>query len=341
MRQENDCMSVDLSTRYLGISLANPLVASSGPNTSEADRLKQLQDAGVAAAVLPSLFEEQIAHQEEQLERLYGNQADSFAESLTYFPEVGPFGTGPDDYLRLVESAKKAVAIPIIGSLNGSSTGGWTKYAKAIQDAGADALELNAYLVATDPDQSASDIENQYIDLVKIVRETVTIPLAVKIGARFSSIPNFARKLIAAGADGLVLFNRFRAPDIDLDTLQVRPEVVLSSPHELRLPLRWIAIIRDHLSASLAASTGIHTASDVLKGLLVGANVVMMTSVLIKQGSGCIQEILREMTEWMEQNEYRSVEQLRGSLSLGNCPDPSAFERANYMKALVEYAMKH
>ncbi|MBN1854682.1 MAG: dihydroorotate dehydrogenase-like protein [Pirellulales bacterium] len=334
-------MSVDLSTRYLGISLANPLVASSGPNTSEADRLKQLQDAGVAAAVLPSLFEEQIAHQEEQLERLYGNQADSFAESLTYFPEVGPFGTGPDDYLRLVESAKKAVAIPIIGSLNGSSTGGWTKYAKAIQDAGADALELNAYLVATDPDQSASDIENQYIDLVKIVRETVTIPLAVKIGARFSSIPNFARKLIAAGADGLVLFNRFRAPDIDLDTLQVRPEVVLSSPHELRLPLRWIAIIRDHLSASLAASTGIHTASDVLKGLLVGANVVMMTSVLIKQGSGCIQEILREMTEWMEQNEYRSVEQLRGSLSLGNCPDPSAFERANYMKALVEYAMKH
>lgn len=333
-------MSVDLATRYLGISLDHPVVASAGPLTAGVDELQRLEDAGIAAAVLPSLFEEQINHDEKQVAMLYDHQADSFAESLSYFPEIGAEGGTPDDYLRMIEKAKAVVSIPILASLNGASPGGWTRYAKQMQEAGADAIELNIYFVATDPEMTAEDVEARYVELVALVREAVSIPLSVKIGARFSSIPNFAQKLIGAGAEGLVLFNRYRAPDIDLSTLQVRPDVVLSRRDELRLPLRWIGILRDQVSVSLAATTGVHTAGDVVKALLVGADVAMITSGLLKRGIECIGEIVQELRAWLEENEYHSVQQIKGSMSLGNCPDPSAFARANYMKTLVDFAME-
>lgn len=332
-------MSVDLSTRYLGIPIEHPIVASAGPATSGVDALCRLEDAGVAAAVLPSLFEEQITHEEHQLAMLYDHQADSFAEALSYFPEVELTESGPEDYLRKLTEAKSAVSFPIIASLNGASPGGWTRYAKRMQDAGADAIELNVYFVATDPEMTALDVEDRYVDLVASVRESVSVPLAVKIGTRFSCIPNFAQKLAAAGADGLVLFNRYRSPDIDLQTLQVKPEVVLSRADELRLPLRWIGILRDQLSISLAASTGVHTAADVIKALLVGADVAMMTSALIRSGVGCIPQIVAGVSLWLEENEYASVEQIKGSMSMANCPDSSAFARANYMATLVNYSM--
>ncbi len=335
-------MAVDLSTRYLGMSLKNPLgVAACSPLTGDVDMLKRLEDAGAAFAVMPSLFEEQIEHEEMEVARLYDYQTESFAESLTHFPEFTYYNTGPHEYLRRIEQSKNAVSMPIIGSLNGSSPGGWVRYAKMIEEAGADALELNIYFVPTDPHVTADDIEARYADLVASVRQSVSIPLAVKIGPNFSSLPHFARRLALAGADGLVLFNRYVEADIDLDNLEIKPDLVLSNRHEARIPLRWIAILRDQLDISLAGNSGIHRMQGVVKLLLAGADVTMMASIVLMKGPGVISTILGELQLWLEEQEYVSVEQLKGSMSRGNCPDPSGLERANYMKALTTFTMEH
>ena len=334
-------MSVDWSTRYLGLELESPLVASAGPLTRELESLMRLQEAGAAAVVLPSLFSEQIEHEEQEMNRLYEYQAESFAESLSYVPEMreygGEYGTGPDRYLEQVEAARQRLSIPVIASLNGHSEGAWTRYARAIQDAGADALELNIYFVPTDPDITSEQVEQRYVDLVAAVRQTVTVPLAVKIGPQFSSLPNFGRRLAEAGADGLVLFNRYLEPDIDLEQLEVVPHLVLSSRFELGAPLRWISILREHLGVSLAASSGVYEPEDALKLLLAGADVVMMTSALLKKGVGHLTRMRAGMQEWLEEREYESINQMRGSMSRANVPDPAALERANYMRALASY----
>lgn len=334
-------MSVDLSTNYLGIRLRSPLVASASPLTAKLESLQKLEQAGAAAAVLPSLFEEQIEHEEQQLAKLHDYHAESFAESLSYFPEQEDYRVGADDYLRLIQDAKKRLAIPIIGSLNGSSTGGWTRYAKAIEEAGADALELNIYFVPTEPLMTAQDVEQQYVELVETVRSGVSIPLSVKIGPNFSSLPNFAVRLTAAGASGLVLFNRYLEPDIDLDQLQAVPHLVLSQRSELRAPLRWIAILREHINGSLAATSGVHQAEDAIKLLLAGADVTMMASVLLAHGVARIGQIQNDIAAWLEEKEYDSIEQMKGSMSRANCPDPGALERGNYMKALASYTSEH
>ena len=330
-------MKVDLSTKYLSLTLASPLVASAGPSTGNVDSLQQLEQAGISAAVLPSLFEEQITHHEREVNNLYEYQAYAFAESLTYFPELEDYNTGPKSYLKRLEAAKQAVSIPIIGSLNGASPGGWTKYAKAMQESGADALELNIYFIPTEPELTAADVEKQYVDLVASVREAISIPLSVKLGQNFTALPHFAHQLMEAGADGLVLFNRYLEPDIDLQSLQVVPQLVLSNRHELRAPLRWIAILRDQLPISLAATSGVHFAEDVIKLLLAGADVVMMTSALLKHGMSYVSELTEQLRDWLDVNEYKSVEQLKGSMSRENCPNPNELDRANYMKALVSF----
>ncbi|MCA9119440.1 MAG: dihydroorotate dehydrogenase-like protein [Planctomycetaceae bacterium] len=335
-------MSVDLSTYYLGMKLKNPLgVAACPPLTGNLDMLQRLEEAGASVAVLPSLFEEQIEHDELEFNRLFEYQSESFAEALTHFPELQNYNTGPRDYLRHIEAAKQTVGMPIIGSLNGASTGGWIRYARMIEEAGADALELNIYFVPTDADMTSAEVERRYVDLVGEVRQSVALPLAVKIGPNFTSLPNFAQHLVAAGADGLVLFNRYVEADIDLDTLQMKPDLVLSNRHEARVPIRWIAILRDQLQSSLAATSGVHRMQGALKLLLAGADVTMMASILLMKGPPILATILAELTAWLEENDYKSVEQMKGSMSRGNCPDPSALERANYMKALTNYTMEH
>jgi len=333
-------MSIDLRTKYLGMELKNPLVVSACPLTQKVDSLRRLEQAGAAAAVLPSLFEEQIEHEEVSMSDVQDFGTESFAESLTYFPEPGDYRTGPQAYLESIAAAKRAVSIPVIASLNGSSTGGWLRYATMMQDAGADALELNVYFVAADLELTSRDVESRYLDLVMAVKESVSIPLAVKVGPYFSSMGNMARRLADAGADGLVLFNRFIQPDIDLEDLETSSKLVLSSPYELLVPLRWIAILHNRVSASLACTSGIHDASGMLKALLVGADVGMVASVLYKKGIEQVKAILDGVTEWMEEKEYQSVEQLRGSMSRENCPDPAAFQRGNYMKALTSFTGK-
>lgn len=333
-------MTVDLTTTYLGLTLKNPLVASASPLTGSVESLRRLEEAGAAAAVLPSLFEEQIEHEEMQVARLYEFGAESFAESLSYFPQLQDYNLGPGEYLRSVEAAKRAVSMPIIGSLNGSSEGGWTHYARAIQDAGADALELNVYFVPSSPLLTAADVEQRYVDLVTAVRQSVSIPLAVKIGPNFSALPNFAARLIAHGADGLVLFNRYLEADIDLATLQFKPDLVLSNRHESRTAMRWIAILRDSLPrASLAATGGVHRMQGLVKVLLAGADVAMLASVLIKMGPGYLTPLLEQTRRWLVENEYQSIAQLKGSMSMSHCPDPSALVRTNYMKTLMNYAV--
>ena len=334
-------MNVDLRTTYLGLKLKNPLVASAGPLTGNLETLRQLDESGIAAVVLPSLFEEQIEHDELQINRLYEFQTESFAESLSYFPEMADYGTGSKEYLELIDQAKRCVSVPVIASLNGQSRGGWTRYARMIQDAGADALELNVYFVPTDCGMDGSEVERRYIDLVAEVKQSVKLPLAVKIGSQFSSIPSMAFRLMTAGADGLVLFNRYLEPDLDLESLQIVPDLVLSQRHEVRLPLRWIAILRDQLQCSLAASSGIHDAANVIRVLLVGADVAMMTTGLLKHRPAYVTPLLNELTNWLAENEYESVEQLKGSMSRANCPNPSMLERANYMKALATYTPEY
>ncbi len=331
-------MSVDLSTTYLGMKLKNPLVASASPLTGNLDTLRRLEEAGASAAVLPSLFEEQIEHEEMEIARLYEFQTESYAESLTHFPDLEDYNTGPHEYLDHVAEAKRVLSIPVIGSLNGASDGGWIRYAKAIEEAGADALELNIYFVPTNPLMTAADVEGLYVDLVAAVQKSVSIPLAVKIGHAFTSLPHLAQRLSQAGADGLVLFNRYLEADIDLEKLQFKPDLVLSNRHEARVPIRWIAILRDILPRlSLAATSGVHRKEGVVKLLLAGADVTMMASVLLTNGPEFLAQLLADVRDWLEENEYDSVEQLKGSMSKANCPDPSALERANYMKTLTTY----
>ncbi len=334
-------MRADLTTKYLGLTLKNPVVASASPLTSELDSLRRLEEQGVAAVVLPSLFEEQICHDEQRVHALYEFHSFESAESLSYFPRVGDYNVGPHEYLSLLEKAANSLSVPVIGSLNGSLPGGWVRYAKLIEDAGADAIELNIYFVATDPKVSAADVEQRYVDLVATVRDAVKIPVAVKIGWQFSNLTNFIPRLAQAGASGVVLFNRFLEPDIDLETLQLTPHLVLSHRHELRAPLRWIAILRDQVSISLGATSGIHYAEDVIKLLLVGADACLIASTLLRHGAEYVGEMLRAIQQWLDAHEYESVEQLKGSMSYGNCPDSGNLERANYMKAIVSYTAAH
>lgn len=330
-------MTVDLSTKYLGLKLKNPLVIAACPLTQSLDHLRRLEDAGAAAVVLSSLFEEQIDREEVEFTRAQEFGTDSFAEALTYFPKQEEFRFGPENYLDMIGKAKKAVGIPIMGSLNGVSRGGWIRYAKLIQAAGADALELNVYFIAADTEMTGPEVESQYLDLVSEVKRSVSIPLAVKVGPYFSSPGSMAKRLVEAGADGLVIFNRFLQPDIDLEDLVTIPRLVLSTPYELLLPLRWVAILHGRLNASLAVTSGIHDAQGMLKALLAGADVGMIASVLYRQGIGQVGRILLAMSEWMEEKEYESVEQLKGSMSQENCPDPAAFARGNYMKTLASF----
>ena len=328
----------DLTTEYLGLALRSPLVASSSPLTGSLDGLRRLEDAGAAAVVLPSLFEEEIVFESSELDRLLETGAETFGEAQSYFPELDDYNTGPDRYLELIASAKRTMGIPVIASLNGTSPGGWLEHAKLIEEAGADALELNIFLIASDPDTTAENVEASHCELVRSVRRDVRIPLAVKIGPYFSAFAHTARALVEAGADGLVLFNRFYQPDLDLVSLEVSPRITFSTSEEIRLPLRWIGILHGQISASLAATSGVHTAVDVLKVLLAGADVAMMASALLERGPRQIARLERDILEWMVEREYASVRQLRGSVSRRAVPDPSAFERGNFMKALKSYS---
>ena len=330
-------MSVDLSTTYLGLELINPVVAAASPITGSLSSLKQLQRAGAAAVVLPSLFEEQIEHDELEVVRLLDLWALSAPESPDYFPELDSYNTGPGQYLELIRQAKSELQIPVIASLNGNSLGGWLRYAGLIEEAGADALELNIYDVPIQTDKCSAEVEQTYLEIVQVVKQNVGLPVAVKVGPYFSSIPSVAKRLAEAGADGLVLFNRYLAPDIDLEQLRFVPALQLSDPSELRLALRWIAILRDQLTISLAATGGVHQSSDIIKSLLVGANVVAVASKVIEQGPECITQWLPQLESWMDDKGYESVTQMCGSLSHGNCPNPEGLARANYMRALISY----
>ncbi|MER3500037.1 MAG: dihydroorotate dehydrogenase-like protein [Candidatus Fervidibacterota bacterium] len=328
---------MDLSTTYMGLKLRNPLVAFSSPLSHKVDSICQLEEAGIGAVVMYSLFEEQITLESQQLDYFLTHGTESYAEALSYFPDLGEYNVGPDEYLNLIRKAKERVGIPIIGSLNGVSAGGWVKYAKMIEQAGADALEMNVYYLPTDPDMPGTEVEQMTVDVVKAVRSEVHIPLAVKMGLFFSCIPNMAKRLAEAGANALVLFNRFYQPDIDIENLMVTPHLVLSDSDEMRLPLRWTAILYGRVPVDLAITTGVHTYRDVLKGLMAGAKVTMMASELLQNGIGRIGQILQEMQSWMEEYEYSSVQQMIGSVSQKNVVEPAAFERANYMKVLDSY----
>lgn len=333
-------MSANLTTTYLGMKLKNPLVISACPLVAEIDQLRRLEEAGAAAAVLPSLFEEQIEHDGDELSRVYDFHTDSFAESLTYFPEQEDYHTGPDDYLNTIAATKKAVSIPIIASLNGSSPGGWIRYAKMMQDAGADAVELNIYFVPGNLEMTGPDVESRYFDLVAAVKQSLSIPLAVKVGPYFSAMANMGIRLADAGADGLVLFNRFFQPDIHLETMTAQSQLHLSTSSELMIPLRWIAVLRGHVKASLAATGGIHDSVGLIKAILTGADVGMIASTIYQRGIGQVSQILAGLRAWMDENQYDSVEQMKGSMSLENCPNPTAYQRGNYMKTLTSYVGK-
>ncbi|HEV8590015.1 MAG TPA: dihydroorotate dehydrogenase-like protein [Pyrinomonadaceae bacterium] len=328
---------MSLTTNYLGLSLKNPIVASSSPLSHTVDGIRRLEDAGAAAGVMYSLFEEQITFDSLYVDHYLRNNTNSFAESLSYFPEIDDYNVWPDEYLNLIRRAKEAVDIPIIGSLNGVSIGGWTNYASLIEDAGADALELNVYYVPTNVGLTGQEVENIYLDMLRQVKRSITIPVAMKLSPFFSSIANMAKRLAEEGANGLVLFNRFYQPDFDLENLEVMPRLLLSNSFELRLPLRWVAILYGRVQTDFAITTGIHSAEDVLKGLMAGAKVTMMASELLQSGIDRIDDILQAMIVWMAEHEYESVAQMIGSMSQQNCAEPAAFERANYMKVLDSY----
>jgi dihydroorotate dehydrogenase (fumarate) len=328
---------MDLSTNYLGLKLRTPLVIGASPLSEDIDNIKRMEDAGASAIVLHSLFEEQLRQDRLELHRNLEQGTDSFAEALNYFPEVEEYRLGPEEYLRHIWRAKTTTKIPIIASLNGSSKGGWTDFARQIQKAGADALELNIYNIPTDPFLTGTEVELNYLEILKEVKAVVKIPVAVKLSPFFSSFANMARRLDEAGADGLVLFNRFYQPDIDLESLEVKPNILLSTPMAARIPLRWIALLHGKIKASLAATSGIHRASDALKMLLVGADVTMLCSTVLRHGFPQIAFIESELTNWLEEHDYESVAQIKGSLSQKNCATPSEFERAQYMKALCGY----
>ena len=330
-------MNVELTTTYLGLRLAHPLVVSACPLTEDLDVLRRLEEAGAAAAVFPSLFEEQIEHEELELLRLVESGAGSSAEAEGYLPALAGYNVGPGGYLRRLEEAKRAVAIPLIGSLNGATPGGWTRYATSIQDAGADALELNVHWVPTEPWVAAGEVEKRIEDLVAEVCQCVAIPVAVKLGPHFTALPHFARRLIDAGARGLVLFNRLVHPDIDLERLALAPRLALSSPLDVRLPLNWIAILRDQVEVSLGASGGVHAPEDAIKLLLAGADAVLVASTLYRMGPQQIAVLRGGLETWLGEHGYRSVSQMKGSMSRARCPDPESYERVNYMKTLVHF----
>jgi dihydroorotate dehydrogenase (fumarate) len=328
---------MELSTTYLGLKLKHPVVPSASPLSQTLDGIRRLEDAGASAIVLYSLFEEEIEGESHILDHYLSVGTDSTAEALSYFPDISHYNVGPDAYIRLIQNAKAAVDVPIIASLNGVSTGGWVQYARHIQNAGADALELNIYFVATDINTSAVSVEERYLDVIRGVKSQISIPVAVKVGPYFSAFANMAMRLAKAGADGLVLFNRFYQPDLDLDQLRVVPNLTLSSSHELRLPLRWLAILHGRVPVDLALTSGVHTHLDVLKGLMAGAKVTMMASELLRNGVYRIEETVSSLREWMEEHEYESVAQMQGSMSQQNVAEPDAFERANYMKVLQSW----
>ncbi|MFZ1291650.1 MAG: dihydroorotate dehydrogenase-like protein [Melioribacteraceae bacterium] len=328
---------MDLSTKYMGLKLKNPIVPSASPLSQTVDSVKAMEDAGAAAVVVYSLFEEQITHESGELDHYLNYGTESYAEATSYYPEQEEYNMGPYEYLDHIANLKKATDIPIIGSLNGVSSGGWVKYAKNIEQAGADALELNVYYIPTNVNLTGSEIENMYVDTLKAVKDQIKIPVAIKLSPFFTSMSNMARRLDNAGADALVMFNRFYQPDFNLEKLEVFPNLVLSTNWEMRLPLRWIAILYSNIRASMAATTGIHNYKDVLKVMMAGGDVAMMCSELLMNGVGRMNEILSELKIWMEENEYSSIDMMKGSMSQKAVNEPAAFERANYMKALQSY----
>jgi dihydroorotate dehydrogenase (fumarate) len=330
---------IDLRTRYLGLTLASPLVASSSPLCESVQNIRAMEDAGAAAVVLHSLFEEQLDVESLHLDRYLSHGAESYAEALGYFPDLQGYNLGPDGYLEHIRRAKAAVGIPIIGSLNGVSRGGWTEFARQIEQAGADALELNVFYVPTDPAQTGAEVETMYVDLVREVRAAVTIPVAVKLGHSFTALASVAARLDGAGADGLVLFNRFYLPDFDLERLEVTPRLTLSSPHEVLVRLHWVAILYGHVKADLAVTGGVHGSAQVLKAMMAGARVAMLTSALLQHGIAYLAHVRADLVEWMEEHEYSSIAEMQGSMSYRSVAEPAAFERANYMKVLSSYAL--
>ncbi|HRW10580.1 MAG TPA: dihydroorotate dehydrogenase-like protein [Caldilineaceae bacterium] len=328
---------MDLTTSYMGLHLAHPLVASASPLSYTIDGIRRLEDAGAAAVVMHSLFEEQIEGESHILDHYMSYGTESFAESLDYFPEMQHYNVGPSRYLELIEGAKAATDIPIIASLNGVSTGGWTEYAKLMEEAGADGLELNIYYIPVDTHIDGATVEQTYLQIVRDVRATIKIPIAVKVGPYFSAFANMAARLTDAGADALVLFNRFYQPDLDLEELEVVPNLVLSSSHEMRLPLRWVAILYGNVAADLAITSGVHSHIDVLKGLMAGADVTMLASELLRHGPNRLRDMRQDLASWLEDHEYESVEQLKGSMSQRNVANADAYVRANYIKMLQSW----
>ena len=332
--------TIDLSTTYLGLKLRNPLVASSSPMCGDVGNVRRMEDSGAAAIVLQSLFEEQIESESDELDRDIDRASEVGAESVSHFPELGHRVMGPETYLSHIVKCKQAVKIPVIASLNGTSLGGWLSYAKQMEQAGADALELNIYHIPVSADVTGEQVEQQYIELVKAVKAEVHIPVAVKLGPYFSSMANMARKLDATGVDGLVLFNRFYQPDYDLEALEVVPNLILSNSHELLLRLHWVAVLYGSVKADMALTGGVHCATDVVKSMMAGAKVAMMTSALLKRGISYLDTIATELLVWMGEHEYDSIKQMQGSMSRNAVPQPQAFERANYLKVLSSYAMR-
>ena len=332
---------MDLTTSYMGLELKNPMVHSASPLSQSVDSIKKLEDAGAAAVVMFSVFEEQIHHDAEALHHLMTEGTDSFSEALSYFPEMDNYNVGPDRYLELLSKAAADTSIPVIGSLNGVSNEGWIDYAKKIEQAGAKGLELNVYYIPTDISMTGTQVETMYLDVLKAVKAAISIPVAIKLNPFFSAMANMAQQFDQAGADALVLFNRFYQPDFNLETMDVEPSLQLSRPEEMRLPLRWIAILHGRIKASLAATTGVHTGTDVAKYILAGADVVMATSALLHNGIDYQKTMLDEFTQWMEMKEYESVAQMRGAMSQQKVGNPAAFERANYIKILESYKAKY
>jgi dihydroorotate dehydrogenase (fumarate) len=328
---------MNLSTTYMGLTLKNPIVPSSSPLSYKLDGIRRLEDAGAAAVVMHSLFEEQITLESQQLDHFLSYGTDSFGEALSYFPDLESYNVGPNSYLDLIRQAKETVDIPIIGSLNGVSTGGWIEYAKKIEEAGADGLELNVYYVPTNVQMTGTEVEQLYLDILTDVKKSVSIPVAIKLNPFFSATANMAYRLAEAGADALVLFNRFYQPDLDIKALEVTPQLTLSKSRDLHLPLRWVAILYGRVPTDLAIAGGVQDHIDALKGLMAGAKVTMMASALLRKGPQRIEKVLNRMTEWMEKHEYESVAQMQGSMSQQSVAEPAAFERANYMKALQSW----
>jgi len=333
-------MAVDLTTGYLGLKLRTPLVASSSPYCKDIGNILRMEDAGASAIVLHSLFEEQIQVESGELDRFLTETAESYGEAVSYFPEMTSYNLGPEPYLNHLRKAKESVDVPIIGSLNGVSTGGWIRYAQMMEQAGADAVELNIYYLPTDLEMTAQKVEEMYFDLISHVKASVRIPVAVKMGPFFTAFAHLATRIDAAGADGIVLFNRFYQPDFDLEALEVVPNLVLSDSDELRLRLHWTALLYNRIRPDLAITGGVHTAEDIVKGVMAGARCTMMTSALLRHGIQFLEKLEEDLIDWMEEHEYESIRQMRGSMSSQTVAEPAAFERANYMKVLSSYSLK-